>query len=296
MPSIVPAPPVDETAYSIREEEKNFFKLATGINDDEGLRKHICEIQARAYSIFPYPCIRAFYFLNFQLCHYQIYKDILKLGKERPDAIYLEIGCAFGTDLRKLIADGYALENVVASDIEKDYYDLGHQLFRTTPETYPFPFIPGDVFDLTSELPEARLNTGPSPPLRSLTSLVPLHSRVSVLHASSVFHLFPPEKQQRLAHIFASLLSPSSGSIIVGKQMSTESGIKEWDFGNAVGYAWLYSVSAWKDLWMGDNGPFKPEEVDAQVSEAPLPVNVGNAAVGKSIPILTFMEWSLKRV
>lgn len=46
---------------------------------------------------------------------------------------------------------------------------------------------------------------------------------------------------------------------------------------------------------MGDNGPFKPEEVDAQVSELSLPADVGNAAVGESTSI-TFLEWSLKRV
>lgn len=211
-----------------------------------------------------------------------------------------------------MIADGYPLENVVASDIQNgmiahsarkscnafniEYYDLGHQLFRTTPDTYPFSFIPGDVFDLASQLFETRPNTEALSPLRSLTSLAPLHSRVSVLHASSVIHLFPPEKQQRLAHIFASLLSPSSGSIIVGKQLATKSGINEWDFRNAVGCAWSYSVSAWRDLWMGDKGPFKPEEVDAQVLESSLPADIGNAAVGKSTAIITFLEWSLKRV
>ena len=81
-----------------------------------------------------------------------------------------------GTDARKLIADGYPREQVITSDLRQggpflptwgrqqgvktppcllsfclrllaEYANLGHKLFKTTPETYPIAFVPGDVFD-----------------------------------------------------------------------------------------------------------------------------------------------------
>lgn len=185
-----------------------------------------------------------------------------------------------------------------------EYNDLGHRLFKTTPETYPLAFIPGDIFELASE-PNSKLasndNIGvePLPPLRTLTSLATLQSRVSVIHASSLFHLFPPEKQQKLAHIFASLLSPSSGSIIIGKQMAIDNktGIHKWDFGNTVGQVWGYSVSAWEDLWMGDKGPFREGEVDAQAEEIVLPSGTGNLiSEGAKINITSVLHWCIIRL
>ncbi|GJJ13706.1 hypothetical protein Clacol_007962 [Clathrus columnatus] len=306
MSPLPPAPPVDESLYSIRDEEKEFFKLSTQIDDDEELRKHVCQVQAEAYSLNQYPA----------------YKHVLKLGKERPGAIYLEIGCAFGTDLRKLITDGYPRENVIASDIQNgifiiyslkasslsdlaivlEYYELGNKLFKTTPETCPFAFIPGDIFDSSVFDPQRRPEelsqvSESSFSLKSLTSLTPLHNRVSIIHISSVFHLFSPEKQQKLAHILASMLSPLPGSMILGKQLATDSGIYEWDFGNDVGSAWSYSTLAWKELWTGENGPFKTEEVDAQVLVEALPTEIGNAAVGRSnTPTIQFLIWSITRV
>lgn len=43
--------PVDKSLYRIRPEEKEFFKQATGINDEEELKEHIFEIQAKAYTV-----------------------------------------------------------------------------------------------------------------------------------------------------------------------------------------------------------------------------------------------------
>ena len=68
------------------------------------------------------------------------YPELLRLGKERPDAIFLDFACCcerhvpavllywvwelmawlgiVGNDARKAIADGYPMQNVIASDIQ----------------------------------------------------------------------------------------------------------------------------------------------------------------------------------
>src|SRR5258708_40282232 len=79
-----------------------------------------------------------------------------------------------------------------------EFANLGHKLFKTTQETYPIAFVPGDIFDpnlleIAQPVASAHASTeGPAPDLRStsLTSLNPLRGRVFAIHASCFFHLF----------------------------------------------------------------------------------------------------------
>jgi hypothetical protein len=43
--------PLDQSLYQPTEEEKSFFKLLTGINDDEDLKQHIITVQTKAYEV-----------------------------------------------------------------------------------------------------------------------------------------------------------------------------------------------------------------------------------------------------
>ncbi|OJA12406.1 hypothetical protein AZE42_03402 [Rhizopogon vesiculosus] len=54
----------DTALYSLTPEDAVFFKTQIGIDDDEELKRHILEIQAKAYKVAPYPCIRGFTFLK----------------------------------------------------------------------------------------------------------------------------------------------------------------------------------------------------------------------------------------
>lgn len=42
---------LDESLYSLTEEERSFFKEQTGIPDDEELKAHILRVQAEAYEV-----------------------------------------------------------------------------------------------------------------------------------------------------------------------------------------------------------------------------------------------------
>ena len=53
---------------SLSLEELEFFKTQTGLGQEE-LNQHINDIQAKAYQVFPYPCIKSFRFTKGVLCH-----------------------------------------------------------------------------------------------------------------------------------------------------------------------------------------------------------------------------------
>jgi hypothetical protein len=154
---------LDETLLELDPEEEAFFKSETGIQDTEELRRHIVEVQEDAYKVsrcpcpdqtkstrdsnivlrgqvYPYPCIRGFRFTNLRITRRPTYPHVLELGKDRPDAIFLDIGCCrknqlvlgvclddltdnfapgcvVGAEVRKVIHDGWPMSHAIATDL-----------------------------------------------------------------------------------------------------------------------------------------------------------------------------------
>ncbi|TFY60412.1 hypothetical protein EVG20_g7423 [Dentipellis fragilis] len=299
--------PLDENLYHLSPEQKDFFQKTTGIRDGEELKKHILAIQKKAYavSMLPaftyalvssssplspprstlipasgssrisgsdkYPVYRLKLMEAFRLTVTELegYNKLLKLARERRGAIFVDIGCCFGNVARKAVLDGFPVENIVASDLNPEFWEFGHELFKTTLETFPVPFIAGDIFnpnhlDLAPLLTQSP--TEPRPDLSSLTSLNPLRGHVSAIHAADFFHLFTEEKQVELARKFAGLLSPEPGSIIFGNQLAlTEKG---WLEENASGSGWklfCHCPDSWKELWDGIVFPKGTVKVEASL-------------------------------
>jgi len=103
---------LDDTLLELNPEEEAFFKSETGIQDTDELKKHIIEVREDAFKvryclnrisagsnnvfrvqIHPYFCIREFRFARLKVTKIPAYLRVLELGKSRPDAIFLDIGC-----------------------------------------------------------------------------------------------------------------------------------------------------------------------------------------------------------
>ena len=89
-------------------------------------------------------------------------------------------------------------------------------MFRTSPETFPVKFLAGDAFDDAHLSLTAPILSGSLPPVASVNILTELRGRISVIHASALFHLFSEEKQFELGKRLAALLDPRPGSVIFG--------------------------------------------------------------------------------
>ena len=143
------------------------------------------------------------------------------------------------------------------SPLLAEFADLGHKLFKTTPESYPIAFVPGDVFDPTHlevapPMASSAQASGPAPDLRNLTSLNPLRGRVFAIHASSFFHLFNEEKQLHVARALAGLLSPEPGSMVFGAHIAVPEGKGfEPSIMRKDHRMWCHSPESWTELWDG---------------------------------------------
>ncbi|KAF9230247.1 hypothetical protein BU15DRAFT_57436 [Melanogaster broomeanus] len=245
---------LDPSLYALSTAEAAFFKAATGIDDDAALKAHIIMAQAKAYKVCcTYPCIYGFSFLRMVITRNMIYEDILKIGRERKDAIFLDIGCCFSVDSRKVAADGFPACNIVASDLKQEFLELSHVLFNTSQDTYPGHFVAGDIFDpvVLSVEPSSRgVPLRPRPDLSALTSLNALRGHCSVINASSFFHLFNEEKQLHVARALAGLLSSEPGSLICGIHLGAqEAGM--WTDNLPMGKFDLFchSSKSWEAMW-----------------------------------------------
>ncbi|KAJ6495320.1 hypothetical protein C8R45DRAFT_1133756 [Mycena sanguinolenta] len=232
----------------------DFLKGQTGILDDDELKAHVVTVQKKATAVFDYPCIQCFEFLKIKINKLEsAYAHVLDLGRNVPGALLLDIGCCFGNDLRKIASDGFPAKNMIASDLRQDFWNLGHELFRSTPKTFPVAFLAGDAFDnnflALYPLLDAPL-TSAAPDPKALTSLGGLRARLSAIHSASVFHLFNEADQLLLARKLAGLLLPRSGSIIFG----CHGGQPTNGYVSVVPgqQMFCHSPESWRDLWDGE--------------------------------------------
>ncbi|KAJ7705361.1 hypothetical protein B0H17DRAFT_920314, partial [Mycena rosella] len=249
--------------------DKAFIKDQTGINDPGELKRHIIAVQTKAYKLFQYRCIHSFAFTQTRISRLPAYQRALNLGRERDGAILLDLGCCFGTDIRKAASDGFPVQNLIASDLRAEFWNLGHELFRSTPATCPIAFVAGDALDpdlLQPAEPAVSPPEGPAPPLASLTRLTPLRGHVAVLHTSAVFHIFLEPEQLQLACAVASLLSPIPGSVIFGSHVGRSTkGMWQDPFPREENRRmFCHSPESWAEMW-GEIFPAGTVQVDAQL-------------------------------
>ncbi|KAJ4480100.1 hypothetical protein J3R30DRAFT_3288682 [Lentinula aciculospora] len=245
----------------LNKDELSFYKRQTGIEDEEKLKEHIARTAQKALEVYPYHCIGNFGFLRFRILRAKSgYNQLLELGSTRPNAIFLDLGCCFGNDLRKAIEDGFPAQNVIASDLRADFWNFGHALFNSSPLTFPVAFVSGNVLDssfisiqppVQEPLPnvasislQSFLSTNPK-------SLDPLRGHISAIHTSAFFHLFDKDEQSLIAKKLASLLSPLPGSIIFGSQRGACEPQEVARNSSGTSY-YRHSPETWKAMWEGE--------------------------------------------
>jgi len=177
--------------------EREFLKWATGGADDDEIRKRVLDVRARSYKIWPYPCIQLGVYVKLMMRRNVDYQTILEQARSAPPhetPKLLEIGCFMGTQLRKLLMDGYPSDpsdpSLIGVDLRKEFIYLGYDLFQDGPSSdrpVPVALHPADVFDDTSVLTSYK-------------------GRIRYIFVGSVFHLFDLDSQTDIARRLVDLL------------------------------------------------------------------------------------------
>jgi SAM-dependent methyltransferase len=254
----------------IKPQTRDLFEQYSSIAPAE-VESHIKKVRDEAFKVFPYPCVGNWGFLNLSVAEAPAYNEVLERVKSGDQ--YLDIGCCMGQDIRKLIHDGAPQENLYGSDLRKDFWNIGYDLFLDK-STLTTKFIEADVFDTDSHLKE-------------------LNGKLSIVHAASFFHLFDWDGQVKAAKRVIELLKAEPGVMVFGRQGGkAEAGsfvhVKKDQT------AYWHNAESWAKLWkqVGDETGSK-WEVDATLGEEDLTKRM-NAQI---VPVGTrFMTFTIRRL
>ncbi|KAJ5617692.1 hypothetical protein N7537_002806 [Penicillium hordei] len=181
----------------------------------------------RAFAVFPYPCIGSFRFLDLSIPQSPLYPEILDRLKSGQKL--LDVGCAVGQELRQLVFDGVPSENLYASDLRQDFYDIGYDLFNDH-DHLEAQFIVADIFDDNSDL------------VKNLTH------KIDIVNAASFFHLFNWNQQLLVAKRLVGLLQDKTGSLLIGRQIGLVNPPPPEDK-EAAGKHYRHDPATWKKFW-----------------------------------------------
>ncbi|CDO70605.1 hypothetical protein BN946_scf184748.g2 [Trametes cinnabarina] len=173
-----------------------------------------------------------------------IYPTVLEAGK-KGNTRFLDLGCCMGTDVRKLVHDGYPASHVFGCDLRQEYIELGHELFGDA-DRCPIRFFTSNVFDLPTTVDSATRNTVVPEP-STVTALAQLRGVLTHIYTGALFHLFDEETQYGLAARLVTLLERSPGAIIFGRHQGL---LEEGYINDALGRnRYGHSEKSWPRLW-----------------------------------------------
>ncbi len=147
----------------------------------------------------------------------------------RGDQNFLDLGCCFGQDLRKLAADGAPSEHLYGSDLRPEFFALGYDLFRDK-STLKSKFLVGDVFDASSPLSE-------------------LDGKIDIIYAASFLHLFGYEDQVNVCKRMVKLLKGKKDSVVLGRQVGHANGGEHPQRNDPTKTRWRHNEESFRKMW-----------------------------------------------
>ncbi|KAI0168928.1 hypothetical protein GGR52DRAFT_497302 [Hypoxylon sp. FL1284] len=192
---------------------------------------HIYHIRERLWDIYPHVFVGHFRFLSLKLTADPLYRIALdRLTNTSSPANFLDVGCCVGQVLRQLASDGVDPSRLYGADLESQFMDAGFDLFKDRDRT-GITFVPGDV--VNDDGGDERLGA--------------LDGKMSLVHASSFFHLFTRDDQVRAATRIVRFLDPRDPDVaIFGRHVGTT---RPDDRGIGGSRGYLHDAGSWQALW-----------------------------------------------
>lgn len=117
-----------------------------------------------------------------------------------------------GSDVRKLVLDGYPARNVAGVDLRQQFLDLGYRLYGSS---WDINFFTSDIFNVP--YPFSKDASIDDTPILDVKNLTQLRGRITHFYTGALFHLFDEATQYALALRVAELLKREPGAIVFGR-------------------------------------------------------------------------------
>jgi SAM-dependent methyltransferase len=119
------------TAYRKHTNQITSTTATTNVEELMRLRQHVLALWRSCLekASIMYRCVQQLAFLQTRINLHWHYLAVMETFKANSEARFLDLGCGFGTDIRRLIVDGWKEENVVAVDVIPDFWKYGLELY-----------------------------------------------------------------------------------------------------------------------------------------------------------------------
>jgi SAM-dependent methyltransferase len=169
-----------------------------------------------------------FRFAHLAIGQHRLYQSEILPRMLTGEQTYLDLGCAFAQDVRRLVADGVDSKQCYGLDLRLDFLQLGYELFNDH-ETLHSHFIEADVFSDSSAIKD-------------------LYGKIDIVDASSFFHLFNLEQQKAVARSVIKILRPNKDSLVVGRQVGNQQP-DEYPRRDGRGTRYRHDIASWRKMW-----------------------------------------------
>lgn len=133
------------------------------------------------------------------------YADIL--GRIKGGARFLDVGCCFAQDLRKLVHDGAPAANLFGLEKQAEFIPLASTFFRDADRLPASQFLHADLLDRADE--KVRVIEG----------------SVDIVQLGMVLHVWNREGQTEACKRVVELLRAQPGSLIIGQSVGHVDGV-----------------------------------------------------------------------
>ncbi len=208
----------------------------------------------KLWDIYPHVSVGHFRFLSLQFASDPCYKDALRRLLAAPAAAFLDVGCGVGQALRQLASDGVDSRRLYGVDLEPGFIRAGYELFRDR-DRLKATFLTGDVLLKSSSNGGGGGGGDGDGDGNHGDALEALDGRMSIIHATSFFHLFGWEAQVRAAVRMVRFLRPDDrDAMIFGRHVGTSDpggggggGVSSGSSSSSSRY--LHNAETWQRLW-----------------------------------------------
>ncbi|KAG1808902.1 uncharacterized protein BJ212DRAFT_1467045 [Suillus subaureus] len=185
--------------------------------------------------VAPHTCIRESIFAEPRIDHHFQHQEVQETRRSRPYRMTLvDLGCCMGTDLRKLVVDGFPVLDIMGLDIENRFFDIGRLMYNEG-DTPSIKFKQTDALDPLFCERNARLE-----------------SKFDFVHSANVLHLFQTEGQLAFIRSMAFLVKP--GGLMWGRQVGLANGPDGAKYKHEEGKGTRFTAGEFKELILDATG------------------------------------------
>ncbi|RDW67588.1 hypothetical protein BP6252_08984 [Coleophoma cylindrospora] len=192
------------------------------------IEEHVYKIRDKAWQVWPYPCIGGFRFLDLAISLSPDYPEVLRRLESGSES-FLDLGCCFGQELRKIAADGAPSENLYGSDLRPEFFDLGYDLFFDR-DSLKSKFIAADIFDSSSPLST-------------------LDGKIDIVYIGAFLHLFGYDEQVQICKRIVQLTRPVKGTMVLGRQVGNVDAAEKPHRTNKGQVMFQHNTESFQKMW-----------------------------------------------